>query len=1129
MDEDDDMMSTSSSMRDDEGDSAEEDEEELMNVSQPPLTRLEEESSASLYETLAHFRLTRKGKIFKTVREEYRRDDLGFGSFVPPVLAQKRHQNVVTLLGKPTTISTPMQLEELLISQQGRKTFLVVCDTNILLHNLDLLEHVVTSSKQQESSVVPMANLVIPQTALMECRKHSLSCYNRTMDLIRSNTATLSSKNTSSNERLVIFFPDVHHMDTQYNKKTATTTPNDVNDGRIRKVALYFGSQLDPKTVKVVLLTDDVACRQLARDEQGSEHSYTPQSVREHVQQLQKDDSTLSLMDLVAHRQVDTKKEDQALFETHVNADDLSRGVKTGEYLQGVLRCDRNANQTASVVIRRANDRVAITLQGYEHMNRAVDGDIVAIKLLPLSQWLKMDETDASATRGGTASGEATTKTGIAPDTADPTLADIDNVAESLAMDDESVQQRPTGKVVGIIRRNFRQNYCGSIYSASSKKSGGRVAPSERDQIAAQYEVEHTDGADSSTTTTCVFFAMDSQIPPILVRTTQRARLLGKRILVAIDSWPIHSRYPLGHYVRTLGNAGEKDVETLVLLHEHNIPCDPFPPKVLACLPSADYKIELEPGRVDLRGLPVLSIDPPGCKDIDDALHCTVLPNGNYQVGVHIADVTHYVKAGTAIDLEAANRSTSTYLVNKRLDMLPSLLTTDLCSLKGNVDRFAFSVLWEVTPEADIVKVDFKKTVIHSIAALTYQQAQGLIDQPEGDGNNEIQAGAVKRLASLARKFRARRIAAGALTLASPEVKFVLDSESLNPTDVQAYALFEANALVEEFMLLANVTVSKKILRHYPTLSILRRHPAPNRAMFEGLISKAKACRGFDIDIDDSKRLADSLDAAVIESDPYFNKLLRILSTRCMSPAQYFCSGEYRPTDWHHYGLAAPVYTHFTSPIRRYADVCVHRLLAAAIGDAPLPVHLSSKSYLHDLAANMNRRHRAAQLAGRASVQLHTLLFFSSDDAKEEDAYVLDVDTTTPSASSVGQIDPSFTVMVPRYGIEGRVRLTGLDEKTLRREPDHHRICYMDGETQLASIQVFDKVRVKIFVREEQENQKELVLELVEPKQFGAKDISTIASSDSKRGRDVDTSGNIVSEATPTGSASKKKRKSKKR
>lgn len=491
--------------------------------------------------------------------------------------------------------------------------------------------------------------------------------------------------------------------------------------------------------------------------------------------------------------------------------------------------------------------------------------------------------------------------------------------------------------------------------------------------------------------------------------------------------------------------------------------------KVLACLPPEDYKIELEPGRIDLRHLPVLSIDPPGCQDIDDALHCIVLPNGNYQVGVHIADVTHYVKAGTAIDLEAANRSTSTYLVNKRLDMLPKLLTTDLCSLKGNVDRFAFSVLWEVTPEADIVDVQFKKSIIHSIAALTYQQAQGMIDQP--DDETDIKASAVKRLNSLARILRKRRIDAGALTLASPEVKFVLDSESLNPTDVQSYTLYEANALVEEFMLFANVTVGKKILRHYPTLSVLRRHPAPNRSMFDSLISKAK-CKGFSINIEDSKHLADSLDAAVLEEDPYFNKLLRILSTRCMSPAQYFCSGEYKPTDWHHYGLAAPVYTHFTSPIRRYADVCVHRLLAAAIGVEPLPVHLSSKSYLHDLAANMNRRHRSAQLAGRASVQLHTLIVFSGENGnKEEDAYVLDVDTNASS-------EPSFTVIVPRYGIEGRVRIPNLtaNDKNIVRDAEKHLISYKGNK-----IQVFDKVRVKIYVNVVQETQKELMIDLVSP------------------------------------------------
>jgi exosome complex exonuclease DIS3/RRP44 len=294
--------------------------------------------------------------------------------------------------------------------------------------------------------------------------------------------------------------------------------------------------------------------------------------------------------------------------------------------------------------------------------------------------------------------------------------------------------------------------------------------------------------------------------------------------------------------------------------------------------------------------------------------------------------------------------------------------------------------------------------------------------------------------------------------------------------------MFESNALVEEFMLLANVTVSKRILRNFPTLSVLRRHPAPNRSMFDSLISKAK-CRGVTINIDDSKKLADSLDAAIVKDDPYFNKLLRILSTRCMSPAQYFCSGEYKPSEWHHYGLATHVYTHFTSPIRRYADVCVHRLLAAAIGVEPLPNHLSSKSYLHELAANMNRRHRAAQLAGRASVQLHTLLVFSENvDDREDDAYVLDVDCNPHN-------EPSLTVIIPRYGVEGRVYLRNVqyNDPLFKREPELHRISYRESVSgsAVSSIQVFDKITVKIRVEVVQENHKELVIDLLKPS-FGS-------------------------------------------
>lgn len=322
-------------------------------------------------------------------------------------------------------------------------------------------------------------------------------------------------------------------------------------------------------------------------------------------------------------------------------------------------------------------------------------------------------------------------------------------------------------------------------------------------------------------------------------------------------------------------------------------------------------------------------------------------------------------------------------------------------------------------------------------------------------------------------------------------------------------------------MLLANVTVSKKILRHYPTLSILRRHPAPNRAMFDSLISKAK-CRSLTIDIEDSKRLADSLDAANVESDAYINKLLRILSTRCMSPAQYFCSGEYRPQEWHHYGLAAPVYTHFTSPIRRYSDVVVHRLLAASIGVAPLPPHLASKSYLHDLAANMNRRHRAAQLAGRASVQLHTLIFFAGEGAaKEEDAYVLDVETAESS-------EPSFTVIVPRYGIEGRVKL-GVDagDPKLERFPDEHKVSYKMGDSNaIVSVQVFDKVKVRIWVREVQDHQRELVLDLLEPV-FSSGNVKALQDprNDDSAADDTEKTKRISSESTDSPQRSKRQKK----
>ncbi|KAG5180708.1 hypothetical protein JKP88DRAFT_349459 [Tribonema minus] len=787
------------------------------------------------------------------------------------------------------------------------------------------------------------------------------------------------------------------------------------------------------------------------------------------------------------------------LYPPHLPMSELTAGIKSGRLFQGTLRVERSNWTECYVIVQglQEQERIAVYVRGPEHVNRAVDGDVVAIEMLPPQEWTddrpgkqgaKENGTSAAATPADQEDSEE--QKNLVPDiTAPQAVEDLEGTVKVAA------NARPRGRVVGVIRRNWRQ-YCGSL-----EAHGDRETANGRTSSALLVPVDRKSPKVPSQ-------MLFGNIPKVRIQTRQRSALEGKRIIVSIDSWPANCRFPLGHYLRTLGSSGDKSTETEVILLEHDIPHDAFSGKVLACLPPVDWQITAENsvGRRDMRHVPALSIDPPGCKDIDDALHARPLPNGNIEVGVHIADVTHFVQPGSAMDLEAANRSTSTYLVERRLDMLPGLLTETLCSLRGGEDRFAFTVLWEITPEGEIVEVDFFKSIIHSIASLTYNEAQMMIDDPN---MTDVRATSVRQLNKLAKIFRKRRLDAGALTLASPEVRFVLDSESQNPTDVQMYALKEANALVEEFMLLANITVGKKILRHFPTLSVLRRHPAPSRQQFNGFLASVKAfdgflasvkAVGFDLEVDDSKKLADSLDRAERADDPYFNKILRICATRCMTPAQYFCSGQKPQEEWHHYGLAAPIYTHFTSPIRRYADVLVHRLLGAAIGVGSLPLALMDKGYLHDLMDNLNRRHRAAQLAGRASVAMHTVLYFKLNPTEEE-AYVLSVSqskitvlvprfgiegTEEPYVLSVSQskltvlVPRKLTVLVTQRGIDGTIYLPSPD--TLIHDADAQRVSAPAGSPCAgASVQVFDKVRVAIRADSDGESPRAVSMTLVTP------------------------------------------------
>ncbi len=484
---------------------------------------------------------------------------------------------------------------------------------------------------------------------------------------------------------------------------------------------------------------------------------------------------------------------------------------------------------------------------------------------------------------------------------------------------------------------------------------------------------------DGKTYTCGLVVPYDVRLPRIAILTQKFEELKDKRIVVAIDSWPRSSKYPRGHFVRTIGKLEDVSVESEVILLEHNVEIQPFSKRVLDCLPDEKYSIELEDisSRRDCRNYAVCSIDPIGCKDIDDALHCRKLPNGNFEVGVHIADVSHYVKPATALDKEAAKRCTTVYLVERRTDMLPSLLTENLCSLIGKKDRLAFSVFWEFQPvgnEFKIVDTQYSKSIIRSVAALNYYEAQDMVDKG-ATGERAVLVDGLRAMLKIAKFLKEQRNRNGALTLSSTEVKFSLSAETHNPTDVSFYRTVDTHALVEEFMLLANVAVAAKIYQHYPTYSVLRRHPEPKPGQISDLGDTLKRF-GYGLDAKDSLALGHSLDNATKANDPFFNKLVRILTTRTMNQAVYFCTGDFDYKDFNHYGLAASIYTHFTSPIRRYADVLVHRLLAAALDQESLSDSMTNRFNVTAQCNQMNKKHRMAQFAGRASTTFHNYLLF---------------------------------------------------------------------------------------------------------------------------------------------------------
>jgi len=512
--------------------------------------------------------------------------------------------------------------------------------------------------------------------------------------------------------------------------------------------------------------------------------------------------------------------------------------------------------------------------------------------------------------------------------------------------------------------------------------------------------------------------------------------LNGQKVIVRITEWPEHSKNPFGEVIKVLGKPGDHNVEMESILAEYNFTSTfsgyitAESEKIPETIPAEELKL-----RNDFREVWTITIDPADAKDFDDALSLEYLDNGNYRVGVHIADVSYYVKQGGVIDAEALSRATSIYLVDRVIPMLPEKLSNLVCSLRPNEDKLCFSAVFELDENANILSEWFGKTIINSNRRFNYEEVQEIIESGQGEFHKEILL-----LDKLAKKLREDRFKKGSINFKSQEVKFNLNENGV-PVSVYIKEQKDSNKLIEDFMLLANKKVAEYIGKTKGKTKaktfVYRVHDTPSPEKLSTFIQFVKKL-GYSMNLASSTSLAKSFNSLFQQiSGKGEEHMIESIAIRTMAKA------EYSTDNIGHYGLAFGYYTHFTSPIRRYPDLIVHRLLERYL-DNKASVN---KTEYEEMCTHCSEMERKAEEAERESIKY------------KQAEFMLD---------KIGQYFDGLISGVSKWGIyveiignkcEGMIRLRDLADDFYYLDEQNYRVV---GQRFGNNYKLGDKVKIRV-------------------------------------------------------------------